>query len=209
MGHVVLLGDSIFDNVRYVPGHPAVIEQLQRSLPRGWSATLLAVDGDVTAGIPRQLQRLPADATHLVVSVGGNDALMESGVLTRPARSVRDAFELVHQLRLRFIEAYRAMLKSLLAVNKPTAVCTVYDHIPGLGDAEQAALAEFNEIILREAFAAKIPLIDLRLVCLDEADYSELSPIEPSHLGGAKISRVIAEMLAEHDFGRRRSVVYT
>jgi hypothetical protein len=28
----VLLGDSIFDNGRYVPGGPAVIEQLRRCL---------------------------------------------------------------------------------------------------------------------------------------------------------------------------------
>ena len=43
MGHVVLLGDSIFDNALYVPGGPAVIDQLRRELPAGWSATLLAV----------------------------------------------------------------------------------------------------------------------------------------------------------------------
>ena len=28
MGHVVLLGDSIFDNAWYVPNRPPVIEQL-------------------------------------------------------------------------------------------------------------------------------------------------------------------------------------
>ncbi len=39
MSHVVLLGDSNFDNARYVPGEPAVVEQLRRSLPRGWHAT--------------------------------------------------------------------------------------------------------------------------------------------------------------------------
>ena len=36
MGHVILLGDSIFDNARYVPGGPSVIEQLRRALPDGW-----------------------------------------------------------------------------------------------------------------------------------------------------------------------------
>ena len=38
MGHVVLLGDSIFDNGRYVPGEPAVIDQLRSALPKGWTA---------------------------------------------------------------------------------------------------------------------------------------------------------------------------
>ena len=74
MGHVVLLGDSILDNARYVPDRPAVIEQLREALPRGWQASLLAVDGHITEDVAKQLNKLPADATHLVVSAGGNDA---------------------------------------------------------------------------------------------------------------------------------------
>ncbi len=48
-GHVVLLGDSIFDNAVYVPGEPSVIEHLRRILPRDWDATLLAIDGATNA----------------------------------------------------------------------------------------------------------------------------------------------------------------
>jgi hypothetical protein len=81
MSHAVLLGDSIFDNGRYVPSGPSVIEHLRRALPGGWLATLLARDGAGTAELARQLERLPADATHLVVSVSGNDALNHSGPL--------------------------------------------------------------------------------------------------------------------------------
>ena len=45
MNHVFLLGDSIFDNGRDVPGGPSVIEHLRRCLPSGLRATLLAKDG--------------------------------------------------------------------------------------------------------------------------------------------------------------------
>ena len=51
MGHIVLLGDSIFDNARYVPDRPPVIEQLRRSLPPGWRASLLAADGAALAAL--------------------------------------------------------------------------------------------------------------------------------------------------------------
>jgi hypothetical protein len=81
MPHVVLLGDSIFDNAAYVAGGPDVIRQLRPKLPEGWRATLLAVDGAVTSGVPNQLARLPSDASHLAISVGGNDALRHSGLL--------------------------------------------------------------------------------------------------------------------------------
>ena len=94
-------------------------------------------------------------------------------------------------------------------MRKPTAVCTVYDAVPGLGAAEKTALASFNEIILREAFVRGLPVIDLRLICTLPGDYSPLSPIEPSVLGGAKIARVIAEVATQHNFRESRSVIYT
>ena len=93
-GHVVLLGDSIFDNQAYVPGEPDVVAQLREELPREWSATLLAVDGDVASGVVRQLSSLPQDATHLVVSVGGNDALGFGYLLEERAGTVREALGL-------------------------------------------------------------------------------------------------------------------
>jgi lysophospholipase L1-like esterase len=208
MGHVVLLGDSIFDNARYVPDRPAVIDQLRQALPRGWLSTLLAVDGHITEDVANQLKDLPADATHIIVSAGGNDALGESSILSEAACTVGEALDLIQEVRARFQKSYRAMLQALSAAEKPTVVCTVYDAIPGLGAAEQAALAGFNEIILREAFLAKLPVIDFRIVCDRPSDYSHVSPIEPSVVGGAKIVRLIAAIATTHDFGCRRSMIY-
>jgi hypothetical protein len=112
MGHIVLLGDSIFDNARYVPDRPPVIEQLRQVLPPGWDATLLAVDGHVTDDVANQLRRLPPDATHLVVSAGGNDALGESLVLNEPTSTVEEALELFYAVCNRFRNSYRAMLQA-------------------------------------------------------------------------------------------------
>ncbi|MGH7552999.1 MAG: SGNH/GDSL hydrolase family protein, partial [Longimicrobiales bacterium] len=75
MPHVVLLGDSIFDNGAYVPGEPDVVAQLRALLPQGWQASLCAIDGSITRDVERQLSSVPTDATHLVISSGGNDAL--------------------------------------------------------------------------------------------------------------------------------------
>lgn len=209
MPHVVLLGDSIFDNARYVPQRPAVIDQLRRALPSEWRATLLAVDGHVTEDVPSQLRELPDDATHLIVSAGGNNALSESGVLDETVSTVAQALALFDDARERFRLAYRAMLNALAALGRPTAVCTVYSAIPGLGAAERSALAGFNEVILYEAIAVGLPIIDLRIVCNQRGDFSHISPIEPSAIGGGKIIRAIKALLMSHDFSVARSVVYT
>src|SRR3712207_3198494 len=127
MGHVVLLGDSIFDNAAYVPGEPDVVKQLRNRLPRDWRATLCAVDSAVTRDVERQLARVPADATHLVVSVGGNDALRRSAVMRQPARVVGEAVAQLASEREGFARDYRAMLEGVVARGLPVALCTIYD----------------------------------------------------------------------------------
>ena len=50
--HIILLGDSIFDNASYVKtGEWDVTEQVRSLLPEGSRVTRLALDGDVTAGV--------------------------------------------------------------------------------------------------------------------------------------------------------------
>jgi hypothetical protein len=76
MSHVVLLGDSIFDNASYVGGGPDVVKQLRDRLPSDWRATLRAVDGNVTRDVERQLSQLPRDTSHLVVDVVRNPGMV-------------------------------------------------------------------------------------------------------------------------------------
>jgi len=84
MTHVVLLGDSIFDNGAYTSGGPDVVTQLRSLVSVSWTATLLAADGARIDDVARQVERLPSDASHLVLSVGGNDALAHSELLEAP-----------------------------------------------------------------------------------------------------------------------------
>lgn len=208
-GHVVLLGDSILDNAAYVGRDPAVVDQVRDALAAGWAATLLARDGSVTDGVAAQLRRLPSRATHLVVSVGGNDALGASGILHRPARSAAEVFAEFADVRDRFAAGYRAMLDAVVARGLPTAVCTVYDGNAGDPDTQRlraAGLTAFNDVITREAVRRGLPVIDLRVLFTDPADYA--NPIEPSARGGAKIARQVRAVVTGHDFAWGGSAFY-
>ena len=207
MNHLVLLGDSIFDNARYVPGRPPVIEQVGRALP-GWRATLVAVDGHTVDDISFQVQRIPPDATHLVLSIGGNDALGASYLLREPAVTVGDGLEKLAEGLRDFQRDYVGMIERLIAVGKPLLVCTIYDLIPVLSVADRVGLNGFNDVILRVAIAAGLPVIDLRHVCTHVDDYSPMSPIEPSVVGGAKIAEAIARAVTGHDFEQPRTAIY-
>jgi hypothetical protein len=203
----VLLGDSIFDNAAYVAGAPDVVRQVRWRLPQGSKATLAAVDGGKIGDVRRQLRRLPADATHLVISVGGNDALGSSDYLGAPVRSTAEALSGLADIGDEFERSYLAMLAGVLACGLPTALCTV--HYPRFPDAALqkvavAALTMFNDCIVRAAFAHSLPLLDLRLICTEEVDYA--NPIEPSARGGEKIARAIAEVVKRGPIADRTEV---
>ncbi len=208
MNHVVLLGDSVFDNGSYVRrGEPDVVTQVRRKLPQGWQATLRAVDGAVTTSMDPQLAKLPQDTSHLIVSIGGNDALGSSGILRESARSVAEVMTRIADVRDSFARSYRRMLDFVLEHHLPTAICTIYD--ARFPDPEEqrhvvAALSVFNDVITREAFSRKLALIDLRLICSEPDDYA--NPIEPSAKGGEKIAGAIAQVVAGNTIFPRSQV---
>ena len=195
MPHVVLLGDSIFDNAAYVGRGPDVVAQLAAALPAGWRATLLAVDGAVIDDVGRQLARIPGDATHLVVSAGGNDALAHTGLLDRPATSSAQVLGWLADAVEGFERRYRRLLDEIVRLGLPTTLCTIYEGNlgPPVQRLARTALAVFDDAILRLASERGLPTIELRHVCTEPADYA--NPIEPSVRGGEKIARAIVRVV--------------
>lgn len=198
MSHVVLLGDSVFDNGSYVRrGEPDVLAQVRNALPEGWQATMRAVDGAATTNMEQQLAKLPADASHLVISIGGNDAMASSGILGEGARSVAEVMTRIADIREAFARNYHRMLDFVMRHHLPTTICTIYD--ARFPDPEEqrhvvVALSVFNDVIMREAFTRGLSLIDLRLICNEPDDYS--NPIEVSAKGGEKVADAVVQAVA-------------
>ena len=225
--HIVLAGDSIFDNNPYVGfGEPDVIQQLKTLLKNNDKATLLALDGSVTASIHGQLENMPEDATHLFLSVGGNDALSMLNSLLEPVSSIGEGLLKFNFIREDFEKKYSEMLFQALKVGLPTCVCTIYhprfdgnnlerisEFMPKIitpSDFQKIAmngLSIFNDIIFQEAVKSCVPVVDLRVIFNEERDYA--NPIEPSMFGGRKMVKVIQQIVYEHDFSSNNSVVYS
>jgi hypothetical protein len=208
MNSVTLLGDSIFDNAAYVPGQPDVIQQVRAGLPEEWSASLLARDGAVTHDVRHQLRNLPSDTSNIVISVGGNDALNAAHILFENVRSIAEALLKLSAVREQFATDYRAMLDAVMERQLPTAICLIYDGNAGseMQRMNTTALSVFNDVITREAFERRLPVIDLRLICNEPDDYA--NPIEPSSKGGEKIAAAIVNV-ATRNSTVPKSLVYT
>jgi len=223
--HIVLCGDSIIDNGSYVnQGELDVAGQVQEELPDS-KVTLLAVDGNVTESIEDQMNNLPKDATHIFISIGGNDGYDRMDIFDESANTIGDAMEPLYEMRNEFEIDYNKMLKNVLSYGVPTTLCSIYyprfeksdndvirNYLGGKNNQvpikkmAMVGLSVYNDIITKEAFQAGLPLIDLRVLCNDDKDFA--NPIEPSVIGGKKIAIAIKEVVSVHDFTKNVSVVY-
>jgi hypothetical protein len=193
--HVVLLGDSIFDNSAYTGGEPDVVTHLREVLPGGWHATLCAVSGATTSNLAAQFGRIPPNASHVIVAVGGSDALRNSDLLSWGHGPAAEALRVVADRAAQFERSYRAALHALVELNFKTYVCTIHHGAfdAGLATIAEVTLALFNDVIVRTALAFRIDVLELRSICTESGDYA--TPVEPSGPGGRKIALAVASMV--------------
>ncbi|HSM05118.1 MAG TPA: SGNH/GDSL hydrolase family protein, partial [Longimicrobiales bacterium] len=205
--HIALLGDSILDNAPYTDGLPDVTARLEERLGPDGRVTLLAVDGSMMDDIDGQVAHIDPTVTHVVLSVGGNDAIEVSDVLGRPVGRVGEAFAVFDHVIADFRRSYRAALEALLSAGRPAVVLTIYDGWFGPDEAPmlRTALRSFNDVIIGEATSRGLPVIDLRRVCTRASDYA--NPIEPSSSGGDRIAEQIEAVVRHYDFDRGSAVL--
>ena len=193
--HVVLLGDSVFDSRPYLRGMPDMAARLETLLP-GVQVASAAVSGSRIADIAEQLVRKPPDATHLIVSIGGNDLLDAARRLGASAGGVGQSLGRLTGAFSEFRTRYAAVCAQIAKLRTPAALCTIYE--PALGDPflrqlGSAALHVVNGTIQSEAAKAGLDMVDLRAICREPADFFD--PIHPSARGADKIAAALAGWL--------------
>jgi hypothetical protein len=189
---ITLVGDSVFDNGSYTGGAPDVATHLGAILPQASRVTLCAVDGTTTLEVARQIAHIPEHTTHVVLSLGGNDALMNADLLDSPVRSTAEALDLFRARLDAFEASHRVALEAIGAARRSVTVCTIYNGNLSAIEAPRARtlLMMFNDAIVRNALARGANVIELRSVCDQPDDFA--NPLEPSGVGGRKIALAIA-----------------
>jgi len=204
MSTLVLVGDSVFDNAAYVNG-PDVRAQVETKMPDDWAVSLLAVDGSYILDVPNQLEQLPDDAQIFIVSTGGNDVLVQTEVLGDAVTTVGEALLLLDDAVGQFRKDYCQMLEAVAATDVQSYICTIYRPNFPDGDSQRmtsTALGLFNDVIVEEASLRRLPIIDIRAIFTDSADYA--NPIEPSVQGGQKLADEIAGLIDDWGSGTNR-----
>ena len=201
--HAVLLGDAL-ENIDLDAQAP------ERSLvpqPRNpWKLTVLKPEEILRAG---HVRAIPADASHIAIAVEGGWAIEKSGLLQGRALSVHEALDTLASAADEFERIFGALVDAARETGLPTVVCTL---VPSrFGDPSRqrtavTALAVFNDRVIRRAFAASLPIVDLRMVCDEDGDYAGETLL--SRTGVRKAANVIRSALYEVSRSAERSRVY-
>jgi len=198
--HLVLLGDAL-QNIDLGDGtrESALVPQ-----PRNpWKLTVLEVPerGPVRA--------IPRDATHVGIALDGGWTIETSGLLKSGAKSIEGALETLASAADEFENVFTSLIDAALETRLPTIVCTLVPsrHLePSQQQVAATALAIFNDRILRRAFAARLSIVELRLVCDEDEDYASETLL--SRAGVRKVANVARSALYEISQEPGRTRVY-
>lgn len=194
--HVVLIGDGLGDLARLQQKTLGALEgKLMPGRRDPWTLTVLLADHVVKSS---HEFNFPADATHIVISVEGNHAIRESGLLHGQAASMEEGLARLSLAADQFENKIEALIQVAQATRVPTVICNMWPprySEPTHQRAAVAALGIFNSRILHRAVEARISLVDLRRVCSEQQDYAD--HIMLSRAGLQKAANVIWHALFE------------
>jgi len=206
--NIVLLGDSIFDNEVYVHSHadsvPGVLERRFGNINKEWKVTHRAVDGAVMASIDKQIPKIPSNATHIFMSIIGNDCLgvlmglHNSSQWAEVAAAPSPDNPILSNILSQLESKYEETVLKVKNVGPPLTVCNLY--APRFDDAALQAFCRFSVQLLNirlKAVADKhgVGLIDIYSLFTDPADYA--NAIEPGKSGSEKIGKAIEEVVTK------------
>tara|TARA_Y100000591_G_scaffold315615_1_gene323383 strand:- start:140 stop:850 length:711 start_codon:yes stop_codon:yes gene_type:complete len=225
--NIFLLGDSIIDNKSYVQdGELEVAEHLRYLTTKDENSDnetkikKIAIDGFTMSDLIENSLNTEdlGEATHIVVSIGGNDLLhnisflqttsdlsriMGKGAMigkwgakelnpTRNKVFEETYFEIIQP----FKQQYETIVANLSNHRANLLLCTVYegdlvdsDEFSDVINSSKTMVSIFNDIVYRTANKFNVDVLELRNIFTSPQDYA--NPIEPSHIGGEKLAQEI------------------
>ena len=205
--HVVLLGDALLEAYISIDKTPGKFEEaLVPGTRNQWKISVVSAAEVERAGTARVL---PGDATHAIIFIEGNHAIEQSGLLYSRADAHAQTLEQLSLAADEFERTLARLIHVAQAARLVIMVCTMFQ--PNYKDPARqrtacAALAVFNDRVIKRAAEARVSLIDLRLICNEPEDYDK--PTQLSKSGLQKAANVVRFAMFELDAAPRRSEVF-
>lgn len=200
---IVLFGDSILNNTRYVPSGKSVIAHLKHMY--GDNLQTYAQDGAYISNVYGQVEQYEnygstsgsdSTRTHIIISVGGNDLLNEMNIGELNDSKVTYLSSKYERLLKYICGKYPNAVIHLLNVYQPTHEI----FISASKQIEQWNNEVYNRATESVASGRKkkqvVNVVKIDEVCVEKSDF--VNTIEPSVKGGKKIVSLIVENVNEY-----------
>jgi len=199
---IVLFGDSILNNTRYVPSGKSVIAHLKHMY--GDNLQTYAQDGAYISNVYGQVEQYEnygttsgsdSTRTHIIISVGGNDLLNEMNIGELNESKVMHLSSKYERLLKYICGKYPNAVIHLLNVYQPTHEIFV----SASKQIEQWNNQVYNRATENVASGRKKQLVNvvkIDEVCVEKSDF--VNVIEPSVKGGKKIVSLIVQNVNEY-----------
>tara|TARA_A100001015_G_scaffold12651_1_gene14903 strand:+ start:1165 stop:1809 length:645 start_codon:yes stop_codon:yes gene_type:complete len=176
--HIVLLGDSIFQNNNYVPKSKSVEYLLKEKL--SIPSLVLAQDNAIIYDIPKQYNSMPlnlnAKTTNLYISIGGNDLLnLYEHNNTNNSKLFNMVWEIYKKTILMLIDSTQCniILTDIYFISDPN----YSKYIP--------MIKKWNSNLYQFADQHKLNVFKISKILTQPKDFT--NSIEPSVIGGNKM----------------------
>lgn len=181
--NIILMGDSVLNNSKYVSTNKSVEDILKKKINNVLNVNVLNVakDGAVISDLYKQLDKIPIELnnseTNIFISIGGNDILK-----LRSATQVKPLFDKY----MEFLKALRVKLG-----NAKIYIMNVYLPTNPKYETYKPYIDEWNQLI--EKSSSKIgemyQVVDLHSLLTKPEDF--VYDIEPSESASEKIANLI------------------
>ncbi len=201
--HLVLLGDAL-QNIDLGKGQAETALVPQPRNP--WKLTVLQPPEVLRQG---RVRAIPAGVTHIAICVDGGWAIETSGLLQGSARAIREALDTLAWAADEFENMFTRLIAAAAEAGVPTIVCTLVPARyvePSQQRVAATALAIFNDRLLRRAVAARLSVVELRLVCDEDGDFASETLL--SRTGVRKVANVARSALYDISRNPGRTRVY-
>ncbi len=204
--HIILCGDSALNNRTVSDFDPekelSVEGELNRMLGNESTAIVkvLATPGHRMEDFhQKQLPQIPALATHIFISIGGNDAISKARELFDQPGKISLLLGFIHWLLFLFsLEYFQTIsrLSSITNAKTKVYICTLYT--PDMKKAFwwkrmlcSLALYHLNRVIRSCAKQHNFDILDLAVLCDPETDMRSRNEVELNHNACKKVATAI------------------
>jgi lysophospholipase L1-like esterase len=197
---VLLVGDSVFDNVPYVDEGKDTVSVLRRELSSIAKVDSVAVDGYTTIEVLFQLidgvLKNKPKYDFIFLSIGGNDLLVNQDVYLDPSIGIEEQKYFLDKVGQRFDAIYNTLREMSehvywLGVYKPYFDPNEFG-VNYIEKAEQAIHDVNHQLGVgdRDRY-----MLDLSFIVNKSEDFTQV--IEPSAVGSEKLAKELKRVIAE------------